>query len=383
VAVLNGLRVVDFTAAMAGPTCSMLLADFGADVIKIEPPGGEFGRRWGKNRLGPGGQFSGLFIALNRNKRSLEIDLKSDEGRRIVGALLRTADVVLENYKPGVADRLGVGYDQAREANPAVVYCSISGFGQNGPLRYRPGIDMLLQAYAGHMSVTGEEGRPSIRSGPSPIDMLAGTNAAYGIMLALLERERTGEGQYLDTSLYDASLELMTHFIADYTGSGVLPGKSGQYFAFSSPYGIFNASDREFFVGAGNQHAFESLCRLLGRENLITDPRFLANPERIANRSALNDELFPIFAQRTAQEWVDLLTNAGVPTTLIEGLEDVVRQEQAAAREMLVDTGVPRVRSAGIPVKLSKSPGSIRKEVPQLGADNDAIVRELTAANLL
>jgi crotonobetainyl-CoA:carnitine CoA-transferase CaiB-like acyl-CoA transferase len=368
------MRVVDFTAAMAGPHCTMMLADFGAEVIKVEPPGGETGRAWGKNRFGARGQYSGLFVALNRNKSGVCVDLKSDEGQAAVRTLLSSADVVLEGFKPGVADRLGIGYEAVRQYNPEVVYCSISGFGQNGPLRDRPGFDMLMQAYAGHMSVTGEEGRPSVRSGPSAIDLITGANAAFGIVLALLERQRSGQGQYLETSLYDASIEMVAHFLADYEGSGEVPSKSGRYFAFSSPYGVFDASDREFYIGAANQRAYEKLCRSVGREDLIGDPRFADNGKRISNRDELHKELFGIFVSATAQEWVDRCVLLGIPASLVERIDEVGRQEQLAARELLVDSGVDGVPAAGIAVKMHGTPGSVRRPVPDVGADNARLI---------
>ncbi len=247
---LDGIRVLDFSAAMAGPSCAMLLADFGAEVIKIEPTQGDQSRRWGKYRFGEKADFSGLFLAWNRNKSSVVLDLKSEEGRRAVRALLSSADVVLENYKPGVADRLGIGYEDARSLNPKIVYCSISGFGQVGPMRDRPGMDMMLQAYAGLMSITGEPNQPSVRIGPAALDLLSGTNAALGILLALRHRDQTGEGQRVSTSLYESALHLISPFIADYTGSSVVSGKSGRYFAFGCPYGMFMGRDASFSLAA-------------------------------------------------------------------------------------------------------------------------------------
>lgn len=353
--------------------CTMLLADFGAKVIKIEPPDGDYGRRWGQTRFGPLSDQSGLFVAMNRNKASVVADLKDAADKKLVDSLMAGADVVVENFKPGVADRLGVGYSAARELNASIVYCSISGFGQTGPLRESPGLDMLMQAYVGHLSVTGEPGRPSVRIGPSPIDMLAGTNGALGIMMALFERQRSGRGQYIDTSLYEASIEMVSHFIADYTGGGPLQGKSGQYFAFSSPYGIFDASDREFYVGAAHQRGFTKLCEEIGRPELVDDPKFRTNADRIKNRQDLHEILFPVFRERTAEEWVRRCTDLGIPASLVMSLDEVVEQPQAAAREMVVSAGIGTVRSAGVPVKLSETPGSRRRAAPHLGADNEFI----------
>jgi crotonobetainyl-CoA:carnitine CoA-transferase CaiB-like acyl-CoA transferase len=372
---LDGIRVVDFTTAMAGPCCSMLLADFGADVLKVEPPGGEGARTWGASRFGEDGSFSALFVSMNRNKQSTVVDLKTEEGRPRAHALMRDADVVLESFKPGAAERLGVGYETARELRPDVVYCSISGFGQTGPLRERPGYDQLLQAYAGHMSVTGEPGRPSVRIGPSAIDLLTGAHAAYGIVLALRERDRTGAGQRVDTSLYDSSLHLVTHFIADYTGSGRVPGKEGGGFAFLAPYGMFQARDREFYMGVGTDRMFRALCEAIGRPALADHPRFASNPERVAHRDELDAELAPVFAGRDAATWIELCDDLGIPASLVSTIGEVVEQEQARAREMLVDTGIDGVRTAGIPVKLSETPGTVRRPPPRLGDADRAPVR--------
>ena len=368
---LDGIRIIDFTTAMAGPSAAMLLADFGADVVKVEPPGGEGSRTWGTARFGPGGQFSGLFLALNRNKSSVVVDLKTEDGRARAHELMREADVVMESFKPGGAERLGIGYATARELRPDVVYCSISGFGHTGPLRDRPGYDQLLQAYAGHMSVTGEPDRPSVRIGPSAVDLLTGAHAAYGVLLALRERDRTGEGQHVETSLYDASVQLVTHYIADYTGSGNLPGKVGGGFAFLAPYGMFQARDREFYMGVGSDRMFAALCGAIGREDLVADPRFARNGERIAHRAELDAELEPVLLTRDGEEWVTLCTELGIPASLVSTIAEVVEQEQAHAREMVVDTGIDGVRTAGVPVKLSRTPGSVRRPPPRLG-DADA-----------
>ena len=369
-AILEGIKVVDFTSAMAGPQCSMLLADFGAEVVKVEPPGGELSRKWGKNRFGPNDEFSGLFIALNRNKASVEVDLKSNAGQATIRRLLESADVVLEGFTPGVADRLGIGYSQVSTYNPEVVYCSISGYGQTGPLKDRPGMDMLMQAYAGHMSITGEEGRPSVRTGPSPIDLLTGTNAAVGILLGILERNRSGKGQYVETSLYDAAIQMISHFLADYTGSGDLPRKTGGHFAFSSPYGIFQARDRDVYIGAAHQKSFEAICKAINRDDLIADPRFSDNALRIQNRPELHKELEPIFASRDAQEWVDLCVELSIPSSLVEGIDEVCSQEQAQAREMIVPSGIEGILSAGFPVKMSRTPANFQRPAPTVGEDN-------------
>jgi formyl-CoA transferase len=372
VSALAGIRVLDFTTAMAGPTASMLLADFGASVVKVEPPEGESSRRWGLARFGAAGDQTGLFASLNRNKASIAVDLKSQDGRVAVRALAAEADVVIESFKPGVADRLGVGYAELSAEHPELVYCSVSGFGQTGPLREHPGYDQLLQAYAGHMSVTGEAGRPSVRIGPSAIDLVTGAHAAYGIVLALRERDRSGLGQHLETSLYDSSLHLMTHYIADYTGSGTLPGKLGGDFAFLAPYGMFAGRDREFYVGVGTDTMFAKLAEAIGAPALASDPRFATNGARLQNREELAQHLAAVFAQRDAAEWVALCQELGIPASIVFDLSEVIEQEQALAREMIVETGIAGVRSAGIPIKLARTPGSIRRPPPALGEDGGA-----------
>ena len=371
---LAGIRVLDFTTAMAGPTASMLLADFGAEVIKVEPPEGESSRRWGSARFGPGGDSSGLFLALNRNKSSITIDLKSPTGAAAVDRLVREADVVMESFKPGVADRLGIGYEQLCQIKPDIVYCSVSGFGQNGPLREAPGYDQLLQAFSGHMSITGEPGRPSVRIGPSAIDLITGAHAAFGVALALRVRDQTGAGQHVETSLYDSSLHLISHYIADYTGSGRLPGKIGGSFAFLAPYGMYEARDRELYLGVGTDVMFAKLCEALGAPELVSDPRFEANPQRVAHRGELDDALAPLFAAADAAHWVEVCLGLGIPASLVNDLSEVVEQDQARAREMIVDSGVDGVRTAGLPLKLHLTPARIRRPPPSLGADNDAVL---------
>jgi crotonobetainyl-CoA:carnitine CoA-transferase CaiB-like acyl-CoA transferase len=377
---LAGIRVLDFTTAMAGPAASMLLADFGAEVIKVEPPEGESSRRWGTARFGDRGDTSGLFLALNRNKASVTVDLKSEEGAAAVARLVRDADVVMESFKPGVADRLGVGYEQLAKLRPDLVYVSVSGFGQTGPLREQPGYDQLLQAFSGHMSITGEPDRPSVRIGPSAIDLITGAHAALGVVLALRVRDRTGAGQYLETSLYDSSLHLISHYIADYTGSGRLPGKIGGSFAFLAPYGMFAARDREIYVGVGTDAMFAKLCHALGAPEIAADPRFATNPERVARRDELDEALAPLFAAGDAERWVSTFLGLGIPASLVNDISEVVVEEQALAREMIVESGVEAVRTAGLPLKLSLTPARIRRPPPSLGADN-ALLGEARAVD--
>ena len=369
---LDGIRVLDFTQAMAGPACSMLLGDFGADVIKVEPPGGESSRSWGVSRFGPDEQFSALYLAFNRNKASIVLDLKSEQGRTKARELAKDADVVVEGFRPGVADRLGIGYDDLSKLKHDLVYCSLSGFGHTGPLHDRPGYDQLLQAYAGHMSITGEPGRPSVRIGPSAIDLLTGAHAAFGILVALRERDRSGHGQWLETSLYDSSVHLVSHFIADYTGSTELQSKAGGSFPFLAPYGMYEARDREFFMGVGTDRMFGRLCQALGRDDLLDDSRFTTNDRRVEHRRHLDLELVTIFRTDDAGRWVRLCHELEIPASEVTTIAEVAVQQQALARSMIVETGVASVRTAGVPVKLSRTPGEVRRPAPRLGEDDES-----------
>ena len=373
---LQGLRVISFTSVAAGPVCAMMLADFGAEVIKVEPPAGERSRLWGTGRFGKDGEFSAIFLAFNRNQSSVVIDLRTESGRADALRLLRTADVVIENFTPGVAEEFGVGYRQAVAVRPDVVYCSISGFGQDGPLRDRPGFDTMMQAYTGHLSITGEPNRPAVRIGPSAIDVLTGSNAAFGIMVALYHRERTGDGQYLETSLYDNALHLISHVIGDFTGTGELPGRWGPYYPYTAPYGIFKALDRELFIGVSAQF-WPAFCAEVGREDLLGDPRFRTNRDRLRNRDALYAELVPVIALRPADDWVAAFARAGIPASLVEDVAGVVAQEQANVRNMIIDTGVDGVRTVGLPVKLKGSPGGVWRHAPSLGEDTERILGPL------
>jgi crotonobetainyl-CoA:carnitine CoA-transferase CaiB-like acyl-CoA transferase len=373
---LQGLRVVSFTSVAAGPVCALMLADFGAEVIKVEPPAGERSRAWGTGRFGKDGEFSAIFLAFNRNQSSIVIDLRTESGRADALRLLQTADVVIENFTPGVAEEFGIGYRQAAAVRPDIVYCSISGFGQDGPLRGRPGFDTMMQAYTGHLSITGEPNRPAVRIGPSAIDVLTGSNAAFGIMVALHHRQRTGDGQYLETSLYDNALHLISHVIGDFTGTGELPGRWGPYYPYTAPYGIFLASDRELFIGVSAQF-WPAFCAEAGRQDLLKDPRFRTNRDRLVNRDALYGELVPVIARRPASEWVAGFSRAGIPASLVEDIAGVVAQEQARVRNMIIDTGVDAVRTVGLPVKLHGSPGGIRRHAPSLGEDTERILGPL------
>lgn len=370
---IDDVTVVDFTSNGAGPACTMLLGDFGANVIKIESRTGDNTRHWGSSRLGERGDLTPSFVSLNRNKSSVVLDLKSAEGKREVLRLIGGADVVIESFTPGVMARLGLHYDDLDR--PDLVYCSLSGFGQTGPLANRPGFDMLMQAFAGHMSITGEEGRPSIRNGPSSIDLLTAAHAALGIVLALMHRKKTGFGQYIDISLFDTSLYLSAPYVTEFNANGAIAGKFGSHLPLMTPYGIFKARDREFFIGVSDDAMFAKFAAALGRAELM-DARFSRNASRTKLSRELNDLLGSIFATADADIWVDVCVNLGVPTSLVRNMGEVARDTHAEARGLLIDSGLNGLRTVGTPFKMSRTPGRLRKPPPGLDQDRASIVRD-------
>jgi crotonobetainyl-CoA:carnitine CoA-transferase CaiB-like acyl-CoA transferase len=375
---LDGIRVLDLSGHASGPMCAMVLGDFGAEVIKVEAPRGDHARAWGTARFGKKKDISSEFGALNRNKSSIVIDLKNPRGLALAKELVKKSDVVLENFKPGVLERLGLGYSVIAELNAKAILCSISAFGQTGPLSARPGFDLLMQAYAGALSITGEPDRPAVRIGPSTIDFMTASHGVIGIMMALRERDHSGKGQHVDTSLYESAIVQMTHMILDSSATGVVPGRWGPYFPFLAPYGIFAASDREFYLGASTNDMWKRLIEAIGRQDLFADPRFTNNSDRARNQDALYEIMVPIFKSKTAKEWIDLATELKIPHSLIHSLGEVIHQPQALAREAVVPVeGIPGGVSAGIPIKLSRTPGQIRKAPPSLGEDTDAVLKRL------
>jgi crotonobetainyl-CoA:carnitine CoA-transferase CaiB-like acyl-CoA transferase len=376
---LAGITVLDFTEGMAGPSCAQHLGDFGADVIKIQSTGVAANDRFlaGPTRFGPGGAFGAIEAGVHRNKQRLLLNLKDPAGLEIAFKLIARADVLIESNRPGAAQRLGIGYEDVARVRPEIVYASLSGFGQTGPLRQRRGTDQVLQAYAGPMSVTGEAGRPSSRIGPSTIDLLAGAHLAIGILLALRDRDRTGRGQWVDSSLYDATVAMMSRDIAQYTGSGELPAKFGPYFPYQAPYGCYFAADAEFFIGVSDTTVWRRFCDLAGLAELRDDPRFASAQDRLLNRDALHDVLIPLFAEKEAGYWLDLAERSGALSSRVNSVADVIEQDQAVAREMVVDLGIAGLKTAGIPIKLSRTPGTVRSQPRIPGADTDGILSQL------
>jgi crotonobetainyl-CoA:carnitine CoA-transferase CaiB-like acyl-CoA transferase len=373
---LHGLRVIDVTQAMAAPFCTMNLADMGADVIKVEPPGGEDMRRGAVARNG----HAGTFLAMNRDKRGITVDLKQPEGVEIVRRLVRTADVFVQNYRPGVAGRLGVAWEDLRAINPRLIYCSISGFGMTGPYAPRGGYDLIAQGMSGIMSVTGDEDGAPAKAGLPVSDLSAGLFGAYGILCALEARERTGEGQLVETSLLEAAVALTVWEATEAWVTGRAPKALGSAHRLAAPYQALRASDGWFTVGANNDKLFEALCRALEREDLAADPRFAAAGDRMRHRDALIAAIEKTTEQDTRAHWLARLDAAGVPAGAIHTYPEALSDPHTLAREMVVDLvhpGAGPVKALGVPVKLSETPGAVDRPAPLLGQDNTAILTEL------
>ncbi len=376
---LSRIKVLDVSQIMAGPFCCMLLGDMGADVIKVETPGiGDQTRRSMGFRLK--GADSGGFLALNRNKRSIEIDLKNPAGLEAFYALVKEADVLVENNRPGVAARLKIDYETLRQLNPRLVYASISGFGQTGPWARRPGLDLIAQAMSGVMSVMGHPGEPPVKSAIPLADLGAGLFAAYGILSAVIGRGLTGEGQFVDASLFETALGLSVWESAEYWGTGQVPTPIGSANRMSAPYQAVRASDRPFVIGAANPKLWSALCGVIGREDLVRDARFTDNVLRIRNRVALIEELEREFARRTATEWVNALLAAGVPAAPIYDYAEALASEQAVARDMVLKIRHPvegETRALGFPVKLGGTPQQVRYPAPLLGQHTEQVLGEI------
>ncbi len=374
---LDGIKVLDLTQFMAGPFCTMLLADMGADVIKIEKPsGGDDIRRSGPPFIN--GE-SAAFMGINRNKRSIVIDLKSDEGQSILHRMAGAADVVVENMRPGTMDRMGLGYQDLHRENPALVYCSISGFGTTGPYKDRPGFDLMAQGMSGLMSITGVAGGPPMRNGPPITDLNAGIYAAFGIMNAYVSRLKTGMGQHIDASLLEAGIAYTIWESAMFFATGVPPGPVGSGHHLSAPYQAFATKDSYIMVGGANQANWVRLCGATGREDLLGEERFASNALRMQNVVPLEDTLQDTLSQQSTAHWQEVLERAGVPCGPINDMAEVFADPQVTARDMVVELEHPlagTTRNIGVPIKLSETPGSVRTAAPTLGQHTDAVLAE-------
>ena len=362
---------------MAGPFCTMLLGDMGADVIKIEKPdGGDDVRRSGPPFVA--GE-SATFLNIGRNKRSVVIDMKQTEGTEIVRNMARDADILVQNLRPGRLEGFGLGYENVRAVNPAIVYATITGFGRTGPYKDKPGFDLMAQGYSGIMGVTGHPGQPPVKVSVPITDLNAGLFTAYGILAAYVNRLKTGKGQHVDSSLMEAGVAYTLWESAIYFTSGRLPGPNGSAHQISAPYQALPTSDGYITVGGANQRNWERLCRAIGRAELITDPRFEVNAGRMANRPALEATLSETLKTQPMAHWLSVLEAVGVPCGPIYDISQVYADPQVIARDMVVEVEHPTagtIRNVGIPVKFSETPGNIRRPPPRFGEHTEEVLTE-------
>jgi crotonobetainyl-CoA:carnitine CoA-transferase CaiB-like acyl-CoA transferase len=375
---LKGCRVVELAHIMAGPVCGLMLADMGAEVVKVEKLAGDDTRRM----LPPDVKGeSAAFMMMNRNKRGIALDLKQDDGREALLRLLDRADVVIENYRKGTMEKLGLGYDTLKARNPGLIYCEISGFGRSGPYAERGGFDLIAQGMSGLMSITGEgPGRPPVKVGAPVTDITAGILAAMGVSAAYAHKLQTGEGQKVDTSLFEAGIVHSYWQSAIAFATGVSPGAMGSAHPLNAPYQAFRTADGWVNIGAANQKNWERLVEILGRPELGSDPRFVTNDKRMANRPALEAALNKVFETKTTDAWLAILEEGGFPAGPVLSIGEMHEDPQALAREMIVATDHPvagRVNTLGLPVKFSATPGGIARPAPVLGQHSREVLAEL------
>ena len=375
---LDGITVLDLTRVLSGPYCTMMLGDMGARVIKVEQPGkGDDTRGWGPPFLE--GE-SAYFMSINRNKESVTINLKHPEGRRVLDALIERADVLVENFRPGTLDRMGLGYRDLAERHPDLVYCSISGFGQTGPRRREPGYDAVLQGEGGLMSITGDEDTPAYRLGVAIADIISGMFSAWGVAVALLARHRTGRGQLVDVGMLDSVAAVLTYQAGIYFATDKAPVRLGNRHPTITPYETLEAADGDLVVACGNDQLWMSFCRVLGLDGLADDDRFRTNKDRVAHREELRPLLVERLRTRNAAEWLADLKAAGIPCGGVRDLHQVFTDPQVIERAMVVAMQHPvagAIRQLGVPVKLGDTPGAVRIPPPTLGQHTDGVLGEL------
>ena len=369
---LDGIKVVDLTRYLAGPFCTQTLGDYGAEVLKVEPVEGARGEMGGG-----GAKDSYFFLSTNRSKKSIQVSTRKPEGRAVLQRLLDSADIVVDNFRPGVMEALGFGYDHLAARNPRIIACSISGFGSNGPMRDYPGFDQIAQGFSGLMSVTGTAESGPTRVGIAICDLLGGIFAAQGILLALEARHRTGRGQKVETSLIEAIISVLSWSAGIYFDTGKPAGPAGNHHPLSSPHGVFQASDRPFNIAVGNEAMWRTFVKVIGRPDLPEDPRFDAPGHRLKNRDALTAEVNAALVTGSAQQWMDRFNEAGIPSGPILNMEEMFTHPQVAAREMLVRMAHPVIgefKTTGLGVKLATTPGQIRRP-PLVGEHTEEVLR--------
>jgi crotonobetainyl-CoA:carnitine CoA-transferase CaiB-like acyl-CoA transferase len=373
---LEDVTVLDLSHALAGPFCSTMLGDYGANVIKIEPPTGDIARAWGVPLTE---HDTSYFVSLHRNKKGISIDLKAPRGRELFFEMLERADVVLENYRTGTLKKLGIDYEAARKRNPGIIYCSVSGFGQDGPYRDRAALDLILQAESGMISVTGEPGSSGVRCGVSIADLTAGMNATLGILMALRVKDKTGEGQSIDVSMMEGQMSLLGIMIGNYLADGMLPQPMGTAYSALLPYQTFHTKTKDIALAVGSEKLWKVFCPAIGHPELATDPRYRTNVDRIGNADSLIATLQQILLERSYEEWEALMLKHGIPVGAINNIDQLVNHPQVKARGSLVEMDHPRagkVTIVGVPMRLSKTPGEIRLPAPRLGEHTVEVMRE-------
>jgi crotonobetainyl-CoA:carnitine CoA-transferase CaiB-like acyl-CoA transferase len=370
---LDGITVLDLTRVLSGPYCTMLLADMGARVIKVEQPGnGDDTRAWGPPFLE--GE-SAYFLSINRNKESVTLDFKHPDGRALLEQLIAKADVLVENFRPGILSRLGLDYEALSKKYPRLIYCSISGFGHTGPRWRQPGYDAIMQAEGGLMSITGTADGPPVRLGVAIVDVVSGMFAAYGVAMALLARERTGRGQEVDLAMLDATVALLTYQAGNYFAGGKVPARLGNRHPSIVPYETFTASDGEFVLAVGNDDQWRRFCAVA---ELPEDERFASNRQRVSGYDALRPWVADRLRERPRQHWIEKLSAAGVPCGSVRNFEELFADPQLTAREMIAmveHATIGPLKTLGVPVKLSETPGAVRMPPPTLGQHTDAVLR--------
>ena len=374
---LSGIRVVDLTRILAGPFCTLMLADMGAEVIKIESPdSGDPVRRQGAIKEG----ISWYFAQFNRNKKSVVLDLYTDEGKKTLTKLQSTADVLVDNYRPGVLTKMGFSKERLEEINPRLIQASVNGYGSSGPYVNRPSFDFIAQAMSGFMSVNGGPDSDPQRAAPPMSDLIAGLYCAFGVVTALQARERTGRGQRVESSLTGGLVSMMAYLSAEYFATGEIPQRTGNYHPIVSPYGLFQASDGMVAVAPSTDTFVRRFLRALVLEHLLDDVRFQTNENRLPNRDVLADIINEVTSLRTVDHWIEVINDAGCPCGRVMDLAEVFSDPQVLSQEMVLDQVHPghgTVRMTGFPVKLSHTPAKLRRPAPDLGADTEAILADL------
>lgn len=374
---LHGLKVLELAQIMAGPTCGMMLADMGADVIKVEKlPGGDDARNYREENAR---DISQSFAMINRNKRGIALNLKTEEGRAALLRMVESADVLIENYRHGTMEKLGLGYDILSKVNPRLIYCAISGYGRSGPMADTGGFDLIAQGFAGLMSVTGEKGGQPVKSGNSVADINAGILATVGILAAYINRLKTGEGQVVETSLFEAGLQQMYWFAAMYFATGVSAKASGSAHPLIAPYQAFKTADSWITLGGANQRNWLKIAEVLGHPEWQDDARFVNGPQRKMHEDVLVELIGAVLVTKPASHWMAKFEEAGVPAGPVNTIADVLNHPQTAAREMVVETEHPvagTIKSLGLPIKFSKTPASVNRSATLLGEHSREVMLE-------